>query len=57
MSGNIEVEVVPTVTLGSAVACVTMLNMFLRANEDYMLIWANGEYRLTDDSRLGNGAR
>ena len=35
--GSVTVEVKPTVTLESAVACVMMLNMFLEDNEEYAL--------------------
>lgn len=35
--GSVTVEVKPTVTLESAVACVMMLNMFLADNEEYAL--------------------
>ena len=35
--GSVTVEVKPTVTLESAVACVMMLNMFLEDNEGYDL--------------------
>lgn len=54
---GLEIEITPTVSLGSAVACVVMLNMFLAANEGYRLIWSDGEYRLTDDPKMGGGAR
>lgn len=57
MSERIEMEIVPTVTVGSAIACVAMVNLFLKANEGYSLIWSDGKYVLTDDSRLGSGAR
>lgn len=39
--GSITVEVKPTVTLESAVACVMMLNMFLEDNEEYRLAIEN----------------
>jgi len=50
---RITVEVRPTVTLESAVACVMMLNMFLQDNEDYDLQCVNRgdgfKWELTDD--------
>lgn len=46
--GSIAVEVRPTVTLESAVACVTMLNLFLAENEDYRLALADGKWHLAD---------
>lgn len=39
--GSITVEVEPTVTMESAVACVMMLNLFLDDNEDYRLTLEN----------------
>jgi hypothetical protein len=54
---TVEIEVTPTVSLGSAVACVVMLNMFLAANDGYRLIRSDGGYRLTDDPKAGGGAR
>ena len=54
-AGHIEVEVRPTVTLESAVACVMMLNLFLDGNEDYDLVCVNRgdgyKWELTDDPR------
>lgn len=47
--GSVTVEVRPTVTLESAVACVMMLNLFLDGNEDYRLERADGKWRLTDE--------
>lgn len=53
--GHIEVEVRPTVTLESAVACVMMLNLFLDGNEDYDLVCVNRgdgfKWELTDEPR------
>ena len=53
--GHITVEVKPTVTLESAIACVMMLNMFLHDNEDYDLQCVNRgdgfKWELTDDSK------
>lgn len=50
--GSITVEVKPTVTLESAVACVMMLNLFLDDNEDYRLTLENdgdkARWALTD---------
>ena len=50
---SITIEVRPTVTLESAVACVMMLNMFLGDNDDYDLKCVDrGEglkWELTDD--------
>ena len=47
--GCIEVEVKPTVTLESAVACVMMLNLFLKDNEDYRLeVGDDGQMHLAD---------
>lgn len=39
--GKVTLEIKPTVTLESAVACVMMLNMFLDDNEGYRLALAN----------------
>lgn len=50
--GHVMVEVRPTVTLESAVACVMMLNLFLNENEDYRLKRADGEWHLTDEPVL-----
>ncbi len=48
--GSIVVEVRPTVTLESAVACVTMLNLFLDDNEEYRLeVGDDGRWHLTDE--------
>lgn len=49
--GHVTVEVRPTVTLESAVACVTMLNLFLDENEGYRLEISkdDGKWRLTDE--------
>lgn len=47
--GSITVEVRPTVTLESAVACVMMLNLFLAENEDYRLAIEDGKWHLTDE--------
>lgn len=53
--GHIEVEVRPTVTLESAVACVMMLNLFLDGNEDYDLVCVNRgdgyKWELTDEPK------
>lgn len=53
--GHVEVEVRPTVTLESAVACVMMLNLFLADNEDYDLVCVNRgdgfKWELTDEPR------
>ena len=53
--GSITVEVKPTVTLESAVACVMMLNLFLDDNEDYDLQCVNRgdgyKWELTDDAK------
>lgn len=57
MSDRLDIEIVPTVTLGSAISCVSIVNMFLKANDRYRLIWSDGRYVLTDDCKLGNGAR
>ena len=35
--GSIEIEVRPTISLESAKGCVTLLNMFLESNDEYML--------------------
>lgn len=46
-AGHIEVEVRPTVTLESAVACAYMLNLFLDGNDDYALhVGEDGRVRL-----------
>lgn len=53
--GSVTVEVRPTVTLESAVACVMMLNLFLAENEEYRLELAENdahdgvEWHLTDE--------
>ncbi len=47
--GSIAVEVRPTVTLESAIACVTMLNLFLDENEGYRLSLEDGRWHLTDE--------
>ena len=48
--GSITVEVKPTVTLESAVACVMMLNLFLADNEDFRLeVGDDGKWYLTDE--------
>ena len=49
--GHIAVEVRPTVTLESAVACVMMLNLFLDENEEYRLEISkdDGKWHLTDE--------
>ena len=48
--GSITVEVRPTVTLESAVACVMMLNLFLTDNDDYRLeVCHDGKWHLTDE--------
>lgn len=53
--GHIEVEVKPTVTLESAVACVMMLNLFLDGNEGYDLVCVNRgdgyRWELTDEPK------
>lgn len=53
--GSITVEVRPTVTLESAVACVMMLNLFLDGNEDYDLVCVNRgdgyKWELTDEPK------
>lgn len=53
--GSITVEVRPTVTLESAAACVTMLNLFLDGNEDYDLVCVNRgdgfKWELTDEPK------
>lgn len=53
--GSITVEVRPTVTLESAVACVMMLNLFLDGNDDYDLVCVNRgdgfKWELTDEPR------
>lgn len=53
--GRIEVDVRPTVTLESAVACVMMLNLFLDGNEDYDLVCVNRgdgyKWELTDEPK------
>lgn len=47
--GHIEVEVKPTITLESAVACTVMLNMFLDDNDEYALEFHNdGKWHLVD---------
>ena len=50
--GSVNVEIKPTVTLESAVACVMMLNLFLEDNEDYRLALENdgdkARWALTD---------
>ena len=55
--GSITVEVKPTVTLESAVACVMMLNLFLDGNEDYDLVCVDRgdgfKWELTDEPRPG----
>lgn len=52
---SITVEVKPTVTLESAVACVMMLNLFLDGNEDYDLVCVNRgdgfKWELTDEPK------
>lgn len=57
VSDRLDIEIVPTVTLGSAISCVSIVNMFLRANDQYRLIWSDGKYVLTDDTKMGGGAR
>lgn len=48
--GHIAVEVRPTVTLESAVACVMMLNLFLAENDEYRLeVGDDGKWHLTDE--------
>ena len=49
--GSITVEVRPTVTLESAVACVMMLNLFLAENDGYRLEISkdDGKWTLTDE--------
>lgn len=49
--GHLAVEVRPTVTLESAVACVMMLNLFLDENEGYRLEISkdDGKWHLTDE--------
>lgn len=47
--GHLTVEVRPTVTLDSAVACAMMLNLFLAENEGYRLeVGDDGKWHLTD---------
>lgn len=47
--GSINIEIRPTVTLESAVACVMMLNLFLDENEDCRLeVGDDGKWHLTD---------
>lgn len=50
--GSVSVEIKPTVSLESAVACVMMLNLFLDDNEDYRLALENNgdkvRWALTD---------
>lgn len=36
--GSVSVEIKPTVSLESAVACVMMLNLFLDDNDEYRLV-------------------
>lgn len=54
---SITVEVKPTVTLESAVACVMMLNLFLDGNDDYDLVCVNRgdgfKWELTDEPKPG----
>lgn len=53
--GHVEVEVRPTVTLESAVACVMMLNLFLDGNDYYDLVCVNRgdgfKWELTDEPK------
>ena len=35
--GSIEIEVRPTISFESAKGCVTLLNMFLESNDEYVL--------------------
>ena len=57
---HITVEVRPTVSLESAVACVMMLNLFLRENDEYRLeLQDDGDgikWRLTDKPHKGEYA-
>ena len=50
---SLTIEVKPTVSLESAVACVMMLNLFLENNEDYGLVCVNRgdgyKWELTDE--------
>lgn len=36
--GSIEVLVTPTVDLESAIACIVMLNLFIRSDEEHMVV-------------------
>ena len=58
--GHIDLEIRPTVTLESAVACVMMLNLFLRDNDEYHLdLQDDGgkvEWVLTDKPHKGEYA-
>lgn len=57
-AGSITVEVKPTVTLESAVACVMMLNMFLEDNEEYRLeVGDDGKWHLTDKPLVSEEGR
>jgi len=48
--GTVYVEVKPTVTFESAVACVMMLNLFLDDNDDYRLeVGDDGKWHITDE--------
>lgn len=49
--GNVTLEIKPTVTLESAMACVMMLNLFLADNEGYRLEISkeDGKWHLTDE--------
>ena len=48
--GSIAVEIKPTVTLESAVACAMMLNLFLADNDEYRLECDDdGKWHLTDE--------
>ena len=55
--GHIEIEVKPTVTFESAVACVFMLNLFLGDNDEYDLVCVDRgdgfKWELTDEPRPG----
>lgn len=52
--GSVSVEIKPTVSLESAVACVMMLNLFLDDNDEYRLTLKNDgdkvRWALTDKS-------
>lgn len=55
MIERVDIEIVPTVTLGSAISCITIVNMFLGANDKFRLERIGGKYVITDEPTNAKG--